>query len=338
MPQAQPVDPFAVTGRKRVTVSPLHARSWRLILMAAAGSAAAWLIQNLFGTGRFLPVAAATTALVIAWAAAVRLLFLDMKGRGFWGLWLAVGAVFALASPAGSRLWIAGTCFSGIFLIFRRFRPFSHLSHRSRTRVFFVSLAAWSALTWAWFVGGKAVFVAPTQAVGYLINPLRYAWIGLQIFWTLTLLHLFFKARLHAVRIRPKLAVSTLLIAVVPFIWLVVMGAVTGLSVVGEIQAARAGMMLRDWAEMSFDIPGLGRALSERWFEAGPADPAAREGTPPSWWADYVAAAKTPGNAEAIVSGAKAKGFFLRVGNEVWGIRRDAGGGRPAAFASTRAF
>ncbi len=171
MPHAQPVDPFAVTGRKKVDVSPLHARAWRLILLAAAGSAAAWLIQTLFGTGRFLPVAAATAALLIAWAAAVRLLFLDMKGRGFWGLWLAVGAVFALASPAGSGLWIAGTSFSGVFLVFRRFRPFSHLSHRSRARVFFVSLAAWSALTWAWFVGGRAVFTAPSQAVGIPDQP-----------------------------------------------------------------------------------------------------------------------------------------------------------------------
>lgn len=329
MTSAKPVDPFAVTGRKRIAVSPLHSRAWRLILLAAAGSFAAWLVQTLFGTGRFLPIAAAAAALALAWVSAVRLLFLDMKRQRFWGLWLALGAVLALASKAGSGLWVAGASLSGVFLLFRRFRTFSHLTHRSRARVFFLSLAAWSALTWAWFIGGKGVFVASSPAAGYLINPLRYAWIGLQIFWTLTLLHLFFKARLHAVRIRPKLAVSTLLIAIVPMVWLVVMGGVSVLSVVGEMQAARVGLMFRDWAELSFDIPELGRALSGRSFVILPTEGASASGMPPPWWAEFTAAAKTPGNAEAIAAGAKGKGFFLRVGPEVWGIRRDAAG-RPA--------
>ncbi|MCX6560621.1 MAG: PP2C family protein-serine/threonine phosphatase [Candidatus Aminicenantes bacterium] len=322
MTQAKPTDPFAVTGRKTIAVSPLHAPVHRLILLAAAGSAAAWLVQTFFGTARLFPIAAAAAFLGIAWAAALRLLFLDLKGRGFWGVWVAASVVSVLATKAGGSLWVTGAVLSGVFLLARRFRPFSYLTHRSRARIFFVSLAAWSALTWGWFVGGRELFAASGPAAGYLVNLLRYAWISLQAFWTLTLLHLFFKARLHSLKIRPKLAISTLLIAVVPLVWLLVMGGVTMISIVGEMQAARAGLVLQDWAGLAFENPDLARTLSGASFVLGGPGGQGASGMPPAWWPAIESAAGKPKNAEAIGSAAKGPGFLLRVDREVWGISR----------------
>ena len=82
-------------------------------------------------------------------------------------------------------------------------------------------------------------------------NLFFYSISALQTFWFLSLFHLFFRIRLHFMRLRPKLAVSAFLLVLVPLFLVTVMGLLTLYGTLGECRAIRASNILVDWAEQA---------------------------------------------------------------------------------------
>jgi serine phosphatase RsbU (regulator of sigma subunit) len=316
-------DPFVLTGVKKIHVPRLDASAWRFLLVSVGASIAGWLVHFLFGTRGAIAAGLAALALTTAWTSALRMLFLDAKAKKFWLVWLAGGALFVVLSRPGSSTWAAGASFAFVFLAIRKYRPFSHLSHRHRARAFFLGLLTASALSWGWVLGRHAGFAWAGSVSGWFQNVIRYDLIALQFFWLFALLHIFFKARLHSVNIRPKLAISTLFIAIVPLGLVFLIGLAGVYSILGEVQAARAVRLLEEWSEISGRDPEFGRSLSSSWFLRETSGGKVRtEGSPPSWLDGFVGAKKKaaplPGTAEPASTTGR---DYFWIGPEAWLIK-----------------
>jgi len=320
---APKTDPFALTGVKKVRVSKLDPPAWRHLRISLAATAAAWLIHFVFDAKNAVAGGLVAAALTAAWIAAIRLLFLNIKARMFWLIWLAGGALFVVLSAPGGAGWAAGAGFVFVFLSVRKYRPFSHLSHGHRTRAFFLGLLAVSLLSWGWFLGRHGGFAWEGAVAGWFQNVSRYALAALQIFWFFALLHIFFKTRLHSVNIRPKLAVSTSLIALVPLGLVIFMGLAGLYSILGEAQAARAARVLEAWSEIAGRDPGFCRSVSTTWFGREPAGEGFRtEGSPPPWLNGFLEAKKKIPPAPAAADTAAAAGLdYYWVGSEAWLVK-----------------
>ena len=322
-------DPFSLTGVKEVKVSPLDPPAWRALVLSVGATAAAWLVHLFFGTKT--PVLSDLVALLLAgaWFSAVRMLFLDAKAKAFWLAWLIGSLLFVVLSSAGSSSWVGAWGMAFIFLVFRKYRPFSHLRHRRRAWAFFLGLLAFSLLSWGWLLGPNGGYTWSGTILGWVENLGRYSLVSLSAFWAFVLLHIFFKARLHSIRIRPKLAVSTFLIAVVPLGLVVIMGLAALYSILGEAQAARAVKILESWSEIAGRDPGFCRTVSGTWFSAEISGGAAvrTEGAPPPWL-EALVKAKTnlPARPEPPREEPAGGRDFYCVGNEAWLVKTASGG------------
>ena len=256
-------DPFALTGKKQIRAAssryPSLADSLDPVRRPTPG------LVHSSGVRFPRPSRGALTALFLisSWALAVRLLLLESRARTFWIVWVFVAAGFVVLSGAGSSLWIVGMCLNSIFLGIRFYRPFSRLTHAHRARAFFLDLGMFSLLSWGWFIGPNGGFAWNGAVAGWFQNLSRFSLISLQIFWVFALIHIFFKARLHSVKIRPKLTISTILIAVAPILLILIMSGVMALSIMGETQAARAAKVMNDWAELAGREPRFARTFSQ---------------------------------------------------------------------------
>ncbi|MFO7769080.1 MAG: SpoIIE family protein phosphatase, partial [bacterium] len=77
-----------------------------------------------------------------------------------------------------------------------------------------------------------------------------YGLVSLRVFLGLSLLHLFFRMRLHFLRLKPKLAVLTFFVAVVPLVLVVVFFLIASFGAMGMQRASQARSVVMDWLEV----------------------------------------------------------------------------------------
>ncbi|MGB2905458.1 MAG: SpoIIE family protein phosphatase [Candidatus Aminicenantaceae bacterium] len=259
--RAPPI-PESDKEKGREAVSPLNRRVWRLVLVAAGGSVLLWLALQFLNLDDTLPAVAAGILALTTWAVAVRMLLLDARFKIFWLIWLLGGLALLLALPTTEGIWVASAAFAWIFLLFRKYRPFSHLTPRRRAALFLIALLMLSLLLFGMLttrqeevqiqISSQAIETTDLPANAFAAlgkNLYFYALSALETFWFLSLFHLFFRIRLHFMRLRPKLAVSAFLLVLVPMFLVTVMGILTLYGTLGESRAIRASNIFLDWAE-----------------------------------------------------------------------------------------
>ncbi len=318
------------TGLKKRPASTLNGPVWRLLLLVAAACALAWVSNRLLPAKAGIFRSGLSTLVALAgWALAVRLLFIETRARVFWIVWLVVGLLPLSVSIGARYSWISASVFSFIFLLFRRYRPYRHLTSRRQTALFGVGLVMFVVLTIFWNVPptssglgltvlGQAPGAAPSlETPAALRNVLSYSVVSLRWFWFFSLFNLFFAIRLHFMKLRPKLAVAALFLVVVPIVLLITLGLGMLYTTLGESHAARARAILDDWADLAARDPSFIRIISPSWFSAaGAVGGMETAGSPPPWVPQFMAAlgaASSPWTAEASSAGA----YFLQ-GKAVW--------------------
>jgi serine phosphatase RsbU (regulator of sigma subunit) len=262
-------------------VSPLNSKVWRFVLFVSAGCAVAWLLQILFGLDR--PGVVWIVALVASasWVAAIRMLLLESRLKKFWIGWLSAGALLVFLIRSSSGIWIASLSSAFVFLLFRRYRPYRHLTSRRRSALFLIGFILLILLISALISGRQEAPLHPEAADSAALtakpgsfvilghNLAKYSLFSLQLFWFFSLFHLFFAIRLHFMRLKPKLAVSAFLIAVVPVFLVFIMGLLILYSMLGESRAARARTIMEDWADLAVVDENFIQTISDRSFSFG---------------------------------------------------------------------
>jgi len=273
----------------RRPVSTLGGPAWRLLLTVVGGCLAAALANQLWGVLRPAACWLALIPLLVAWQAAVRFLLLDTRGRRFWLVWQALALLaLLLAGPSSTGLYIA-VPLTVAFLLFRRYRPYQHLGSGRRAAAFGLGLVALVAVVVGWFFHGGAE--QPSWLLGLGLNLARYALASLQLFWVFSLLHLFFGMRLHFLRLKPKLAISALFIALVPLLLFALFGLVALYAALGGTAATRGLDVFRHWEELVATGTRFGSSPFDRSFRYR------REGDRfqgdmerPAWFGSFLAA------------------------------------------------
>ncbi len=327
-----------VRTRRREDASPLNRPARDRFFGALAVVGLAWLL-HLLGADHG-PVGAAIVGLVLlgAWGLTVWFLLLETRFRIFWIAWVAAAAVIVILFPGVRGIATDATMMTFAFLALRKYRPFRHLSSRQKAAAFGLVVLAGLATFLFWWpsgpsarlnVGGVPVDAAPPAAVpaagaGFARPVTSFALWSLRLFLLFALFHLFFRVRLHFMRIRPKLAVSALLLAGVPAVLLLAMSAVVLFSALGESQAVRARSLLTDWAgqaarsEAAMDAAFAGR------FAAGEAGLRPAAGTPgaPPWTGEILSALAADARALVKTAG-RARADYVWKDGRIWLVRYD---------------
>ncbi len=230
---------------------PAERRLWRLIWINFLAVLLAALVTTLhLGTGFLTPGAAQTVtclALVVGWGAAMVFTLSETWARWLWIVWQGGGVLALLLKP---QLGLAlGLPLSGFFLTFRQYAAYRRISDRRRAAAFGLGLLAVGLLVLAWRYWD---LTGPREGA---LGGLRYwgAWSlwSLLGFWLWSLFHLAVRMRLHFLRLRPKLAVSAVLIGVVPLVLVVSLGLVIFYTGLGGARAQRAGNILEGWRQVA---------------------------------------------------------------------------------------
>lgn len=335
-PERTASDVFSLSGVRKKRLSPLNDPVWRLILLISAGCASAWLIRILFGFTHPLVVWIVALLAGASWVAAIRMLLLDAKLKKFWIIWLASGFLLLLIFNAVSGMWIAAVSFSSVFLLFRRYRPYRHLTSRRRAGIFLLGLVVFSLITVGFLPGKMEVATQPRsedypQAKDFVPSAVKldslvsfgrdlasYALGSLRLFWFFSLLHIFFTIRLHFMKLRPKLAVSAFLLVVVPLFLVIVIGLVTLYSILGESRAARASTILQDWANLAVKDKGFIHTISDQSFsyeEKG--EKILKAGDTPTWLPEFLFALNKEGSPYKERAASESAEYFW-IGSELW--------------------
>ncbi|MBK7672379.1 MAG: hypothetical protein IPJ24_13525 [bacterium] len=240
------------------------ADAWRglmtgfLLLVAAAVFKALRAIGGL-DDSRILHVA---TSLLVggAWLLSARFVLLDVRGRRFWvPSLLAMLALVVFAGAVGRTLAIIWSVF---FLSGRRYRCWRHISDRKRAVAFGLGAVALvlAALCWGFWKPANGEALAPARGLG------AWSLVSLILFWAWSMFHLAMGMRLHFLRLRPKLAVSAVLIGVVPLLLVVGLGLMILYTGLGGARAARAEAVLEGWRRLAAQGVDLAPALFDTTF------------------------------------------------------------------------
>lgn len=297
---------LAKQGQKRLSL--LSTPVWKHLLFISAGCTAAWLARVVFGFRHPLAVWIVALLATASWVAAIRMLLLDARLKKFWAVWLVGGFLIILFAESGGRLWTAALSFNLVFLVFRRYRPYRHLPSRRRAAVFLLGAVVFGLLTIG-FLGSTATEPSPAEppSPAEISQPVpsppgglgrglaRYSLDSLRLFWFFSLFNLFFFMRLHFMKIKPKLAVSALLIAVVPLVLVVLMGFLVLYGTLGESRAARAARIMKDWAALAGRDEHFLSIISERTFVYPPREGSPAKGEIPPWLTGFLKALNTQG-------------------------------------------
>jgi serine phosphatase RsbU (regulator of sigma subunit) len=281
-------DELFFSGPASRAVSPLNTRVWMLLLLASGACLAAWGLQRFmpsgWGAARLIPVGLAA---LVGWGTAVRLLFIQTRARVFWLIWLVAGLIPLADSVRRPGGLLVAVVFSAAFLIFRRYRPYGHLTPRRQAALTAISLVLFVLLAFFWKGRGPALATgaSPGGTLSLFDNAVRYSLASLRWFWFLSLFHLVFTVRLHFMRLRPKLAVAAFFIAVVPILLLVSLAVGAVYMTLSESHAARARSVLEEWANLAGQDESFLRLLSKSAFGVQGVEPegaaAAEAGQPP---------------------------------------------------------
>lgn len=243
---------------------------WRVVLTGFAlllGTALLLALQA--GTG--LPDArvlhlVAGAALGLSWLLTVRFALLVARFRRFWTVSLLV--ILVLVLFAGRTGLVLGLVWSAFFLAPRRYRSWRLVSDRRRAVGFGLGVLALAAVV----VGWRFWTLVPAEG----FRPLRglggWSLVCLAQFWAWSMFHLAMGMRLHFLRLRPKLAVSAVLIGFVPLLLVGVLGLLALYTGLGGARAARADAMLEGWRRLTAQGVDLAPALfdtTRAWPAAG---------------------------------------------------------------------
>jgi serine phosphatase RsbU (regulator of sigma subunit) len=243
--------------------SPLNDPVWKACLRILAGSFLIWILRVVLGASHPLSIWLVALAALGTWGLAVWMLLLDSRLRRFWIVWLALSIVSLLFISQTEGVWINTAAFSFVFLLFRRYRPYRHLTSRRRTALFLLGFLAFCFLILGGTTAYQAQVVEPSsENISFLFStPTNLKTLGssfaiysissLELFWFFSLIHLFFGARLHFMKLKPKLAISAFLIAVVPLLLVILMGLLILYGTLGATRAIQARSILSDWRSLS---------------------------------------------------------------------------------------
>jgi HAMP domain-containing protein len=288
------------TGKKEA--SRLNKQVWKFSLGILLGSFFLGLLRHMISPSH--PVASWFLALfaLAAWGLAVRMLLLDTKFKKFWIIWITLSFILPILFSQGGSLWLASLTGSFIFLLFRKYRPFRHLTSRRRAVLFLLGFLTFILIS----TGGRAIsttedsepapgdiqvgYQVVSEESGLGISLSRYATGSLELFWFFSLVHLFFRARLHFMKIRPKLALSAFLLAVVPALLIIFMGLIILYGTLGATRGSRVRSVLQNWTEFaSMDDNFIRSFFPESfYYEGKEGKTPSKQGRPP-WLADFLA-------------------------------------------------
>ncbi len=311
---------------------------WTCTLYISAGSLVVWLSHILSGFEHTVSLWLTTLIALATWICAIRMLFLDSKLIKFWIVWLGLSIILVLISPSASGVWIGAGAFAFVFLLVRSYKPYRHLTSRRRAALYLIGFCVFCLLTIVWIPGktariniqSESVLQAqdilasssqPFSFVGLAWNIVRYSVWSLRFFWFFSLLHLFLNIRLHFMKLKPKLAVSAVLIAFIPLLLVNVMGLLTVYSTLGASRATRARTVLQDWTRLAVQDENFIDAISNRTFlYKSNADKVQQEETIPAWFPEFLQATKTDiARLEEWRQSDHARLFWI--GSDIWIIR-----------------
>jgi hypothetical protein len=323
-------DELSLSGLRERQVSPLNSKVWRFVLLVSAGCVVTWILQILFGLYRPFVVWIVALVAGASWVVAIRMLLLESRLKKFWIVWLSGGTLFIFLLRSSTGIWIASLSFAFGFLLFRRYRPYRHLTSRRRSGLFLIGFVILILLISGWILAKQEAPVQPQPADSASIsakpgsfvvighNLAKYSLWSLQLFWLFSLIHLFFAIRLHFMRLKPKLAVSAFLIAVVPLFLVFIMGLLTLYSILGESRAARAITVMEDWANLAALDENFIQTISGRSFSYDiDGKKIQGSGDEPAWITGFLSFLKkedSPYKEWAAAEGAK----YFWIGPELW--------------------
>jgi len=230
---------------------PLARRIWRctylnfLFILAAAFFTFLYLDLGIFPAA--VTQVLVSTGLLLAWLAAVRFVLSDTWGRWLWLSWLA-GALLLVLTLGGVGMGL-GISLSVFFLTMRQFKPWRHISDRRRAVGFGLGLLAMGLLI---FNQRYWSIPAPEHRFPAVLRHLGgWSLWSLVCFWFWSLFHLAIRMKLHFLRLRPKLAVSAVLIGFVPLVLMLVLGLMIFYTGLGGARGQRAANLLEGWRQMA---------------------------------------------------------------------------------------
>ncbi len=327
---------ISVTAKNKT--SPLNDRIWRCTLYILSGSVIVWLFHVLSGFEHAVSLWLAALIALATWVCAVRMLLVDSKFKKFWIVWLALSIVPIFISPSTTGVWIGAGAFSFIFLLIRLYKPYRHLTSRRRAVLYLIGFVVFCLLTIVWIPGktgqiriqSEPVLQAqdfrplspqPFSLMDIAWNIAGYSVWSLRFFWFFSILHLFLNIRLHFMKLKPKLAVSAVLIAFIPLLLVNVMGALTVYSTLGASRATRAKAILKDWTKSAVQDENFVYVISDVTFTyVREGNEIRREEQTPPWFPEFLQALNTdPARIEEWRQSAHAKLFWI--GSDIWLVR-----------------
>ena len=331
-------DELSLSGMRERQVSPLNAKVWRFVLLISAGCIAAWILQILFGLHSPFVVWIVALVAGASWVVAIRMLLLESKLKKFWIVWLSGGALFIFLLRSSDGIWIVSLSFVFVFLLFRRYLPYRHLTSRRRSGLFLIGFVILILLISGWILAkqeapaqlqpadSSSISAKPSGLVVLGHNLAKYSLWSLMHFWLFSILHLFFAIRLHFMRLKPKLAISAFLIAVVPLFLVFIMGLLALYSVLGESRAARAITIMEDWANLAFLDENFIQTISVRSFSYDiDGKKVQGRGDEPAWITEFLSFLKSEDSPyKEWAAEERAKYFWI--GSDLWLINLSTSG------------
>jgi serine phosphatase RsbU (regulator of sigma subunit) len=328
--EKSPPDSFDLSGMLEKKISPLNDPIWRLLLLLLGGSFLTWFFSLLFGLKSSLSVWFISLVALATVLTAGRMLLLVTKLKKFWKVLLAIGFVFLLLTVFVPEFVHVAGSIAFVFLLFRKYKPYRHLTSRRRAALFMMGLIVFLLMT-AGFSNNPSNVATETTEVIRTLNTLsletsprfedNLALFGiwtLRLFWFFTLFNLFFGIRLHFMKIRPKLAISSFLITVVPVLLILLMSIFIIYSTIGLNRAIRGQSILLDWAEFGAQNPDFIPALASSSFVYGrDAEEVNTRGDSPRWVPEFLQAAGTE-NSSATKSLTTERATYLWIDQELW--------------------
>ena len=331
-------DELSLSGMRERQVSPLNAKVWRFVLLISAGCMAAWILQVLFGLSSPFVVWIVALVAGASWVVAIRMLLLESKLKKFWIVWLSGGALFIFLLRSSDGIWIVSLSFVFVFLLFRRYLPYRHLTSRRRSGLFLIGFVILILLISGWILAkqeapaqlqpadSSSISAKPSVFVVLGHNLAKYSLWSLMHFWLFSILHLFFAIRLHFMRLKPKLAISAFLIAVVPLFLVFIMGLLALYSVLGESRAARAITIMEDWANLAILDENFMQTISDRSFSYDlDGKKIQGRGDEPAWITEFLSFLKSEDSPyKEWAAEERAKYFWI--GSDLWLINLSTSG------------
>ena len=232
--------------------SPLNRIAWRLLQFSMLLIVVAWLCHRFFGGGDFFAIWLTAAAASAGWIGAARFLLLDTAIRKFWIVWLILALVPLILGGSSDVGLAAALVMTFTFLLFRRYKPYRHLTSGRRARVFFGGILVLVVLSVGWEFPSEPDLQG---ASGFGRQVVHYALGSLRLFWVFSLLNLFLRMRLHFLRLKPKIFVSWIFIATVPMVLLFIFAVVTVYGSLGTTRARGVHALLTEWVNLAHREP-----------------------------------------------------------------------------------